>query len=126
KESEGLHSQSNLTVGRAVRGHIRMMEDGDLNLARSTVRVRTSLCRKHLLSNECLIRDIPLKHLTPLQIESDMERMVRNGAGSQVRTYRDVLSHVLRRAVTARAIRTNPLSDVEMPGAQREAPVYKS
>lgn len=127
RESEGLRAGGgSLTVGRAVRGYIRMMEDGDLDLALSTVRARRSLCMKHLLSDACLIRDVPLKHLTALQIERDMERMVRGGAASQVRTYRDVLSFVLRRAVKARAIKTSPLRDVEAPVSKREAPVYKN
>lgn len=120
REAEGLHANAgDLTMVRAARGHLRMLEDGHFDLSPQTVRVYASVIRRHMLKKDCLIADIPLRHLTALQIEADMERIVRSGAPSQIPNYGAVLNAILRRAVKARAIPANPMRDVRLPQKRR-------
>lgn len=125
KEAEGLHpGAGDITVGRAVRGYMRMILDGDTHLSPRSATNYVSACRYHFLADRCEIRDIPLRHLTALQIEADMARVVRDGAPSQLGHYRAILNTVLKRAVKARAIEENPMRRVDVPVVKRKPVVY--
>lgn len=120
KEAEGLAAGSaEVTVERGVRLYLEALEDGDLNLAPGTVRTYSGLIRKHLLSRDCLIRRIPLRRLTALEVERDMDRVVRAGAWSQLRHYRAVMNAVTARAIKARVIEEDPMLRVKIPGRPR-------
>ena len=122
KEKEGLVAGSTeVTVERGVKLYLQALEDGDLNLSPGTVRTYSGLIRKHLLSKDCLIRRIPLRRLTALDVERDMDRVVRAGAWSQLRHYRAVMNAVTARAIKARVIEEDPMLRVKMPGRPRTA-----
>ena len=122
KEKEGLVAGSaEVTVERGVKLYLQALEDGDLNLSPGTVRTYSGLIRKHLLSKGCLIRRIPLRRLTALDVERDMDRVVRAGAWSQLRHYRAVMNAVTARAIKARVIEEDPMLRVKMPGRPRTA-----
>lgn len=122
KEREGLEAGAGqMTVGRAVKAYLRMLEDGQLNLAPSSVRTYGGLIRTHLLGDASQVRNVPIEHLTALQIETDMWRIANAGAWSQLRHYRAVMTAVLDRAVKAKAIGENPMLGVATPTKPRTA-----
>lgn len=123
REGEGLHAQSGgMTVDRALRAHLRMLEGGEFDLAPATIRVYSSLIRAHMISERSLIGAIPLRNLTALHIEQEMARITGRGAYSQLRNWRAVLNAVLQRAVKARAISENPMTRVALPRPPRGVP----
>ena len=121
RELEGLHAGAGgMTVRRAARGHLRMLEDGHFDLAPKTVRAYAAVIRRHMLGDDCVIGHVPLKHLTALQIEMDMDRIVKADASTQLPNYKAILNAILKRAVKAGAIGENPMLRVSMPSAPRK------
>lgn len=119
-EAAGLDADlGGATVLRATKFHLEQLESGQMDLAPATVRVYGSLIRAHMLTKKSVIGHVPLRHLTALQIEEEMERIARAGAHSQLRNWKAVMNAILKRAVKARAIPENPMVRVNPIAAPR-------
>lgn len=123
REAEGLHAQSgHITVARAARAYLKMLEGGEMALSPTTVGVYAGVLRAHIISDKSLIAHVPLRSLTALQIEQEMTRISQARAHSQLRNWGAIMNAILQRAVKARAIPENPMSRVVPPKPPRGAP----
>lgn len=120
KEAEGLNRDlGSATMERLAKAHLRALEAGEVDLAPATVRVYASLIRAHMLGKKSTIGHVPLRRLTALQIEGEMARISALGAHSQLRNWKAIMNAILKRAVKAQAIPTNPMVHVSPLSAPR-------